>query len=50
MEAKYDEQFQVVFDALNELMAPPQPKHTPIGFTVKESGPRYSTPRKKRTR
>jgi hypothetical protein len=50
MEAKYDEQFQVVFDALNELMAPPQPKRTPIGFTVKESGPCYSTSRKKQTR
>ena len=47
MEAKYDEQFQVVFDALNELMAPPQPKRKPIGFSVKESGPRYSARRKK---
>jgi hypothetical protein len=50
MEAKYDEQFQVVFDALNELMTPPQPQRTPIGFSAKESGPRYSTPRKKQIR
>jgi ORF6N domain len=50
MEAKYDEQFQVVFEALNGLMAPPPAKRTPIGFSVKESGPRYSTRKSQRTR
>ncbi len=32
LENKYDEQFRVVFEALNELMEPPEPKRKPIGF------------------
>jgi len=42
LEAKYDGQFRVVFEALNELMAPPEPKRRPIGFSVKERRARYS--------
>lgn len=42
MEAKYDEQFRVVFEVLNELMAAPEPKRRPIGFSVKERRVRYS--------
>ncbi len=42
LEAKYDGQFRVVFEALNELMAPPEPKRKPIGFSVKERRARYS--------
>jgi len=42
MEAKYDEQFRVVFEVLNELMAAPEPKRKPIGFSVKERRARYS--------
>lgn len=41
LEAKYDGQFRMVFDALNELMAPPEPKHKPIGFNVNDPGTRY---------
>jgi hypothetical protein len=36
IEKKYDDQFCVVFEALNELMAPPEPKRKQIGFSVKE--------------
>jgi hypothetical protein len=32
MEDKYDEQFRVVFEVLNELMSPPEPKRKQIGF------------------
>jgi hypothetical protein len=33
LESKYDEQFKVVFDAIRELMRPPEPgKKRPIGF------------------
>jgi len=42
LEAKYDEQFRVVFEVLNELMAAPAPKRKPIGFRVKERRARYS--------
>lgn len=36
MEQKYDKQFKVVFDALRELMTPPEPKKRRIGFLVSE--------------
>jgi hypothetical protein len=32
LEKKYDAQFKVVFDAIRQLMAPPEPRHRPIGF------------------
>ena len=32
MEKKYDAQFKVVFDAIRELMKPPEPKRRHIGF------------------
>lgn len=32
MEKKYDEQFKVVFEAIYELMKPPEPKKRQIGF------------------
>jgi len=32
LESKYDEQFKVVFDAIRELMTPPEPKRRRIGF------------------
>jgi hypothetical protein len=33
LERKYDKQFKVVFDAIRELMTPPEPpKKRPIGF------------------
>ena len=42
MEKKYDGQFKVVFDALNHLMAEPEPKEKKIGF-VKERQAIYKT-------
>jgi leucyl aminopeptidase len=33
LERKYDTQFKVVFDAIRQLMTPPQPQRKPIGFT-----------------
>jgi len=42
LESKYDEQFRVVFEVLNELTAAPEPKRKPIGFSVKERRTRYS--------
>jgi hypothetical protein len=32
LETKYDAQFRVVFDAIRELMTPPEKSGTPIGF------------------
>ena len=32
LEKKYDAQFRVVFDAIRELMTPPETKHRRIGF------------------
>ncbi|MHC4674484.1 MAG: hypothetical protein ACYTBZ_18515 [Planctomycetota bacterium] len=34
LERKYDAQFKVVFDAIRELMTPPDPKRKRIGFTA----------------
>src|SRR5712691_9303802 len=32
LERKYDRQFKVVFDAIRQLMTPPESKRKPIGF------------------
>ena len=32
LESRYDEQFKVVFDAIRQMMAPPEPKKRRIGF------------------
>lgn len=32
LEKKYDAQFKVVFDAIRQLMAPPEPKRRQLGF------------------
>ena len=47
LEQKYDKQFRVVFDALRELMAPPDPPSKQIGFGVRERQAKYRTKRKK---
>ena len=41
LESKYDEQFRMVFEAIRELMIPPEPKKNPIGFHVREEPPVY---------
>jgi hypothetical protein len=43
LEKKYDAQFKVVFDAIRQLMTPPEPNKRKIGFLVKERSPRYGT-------
>jgi hypothetical protein len=43
LEKKYDAQFKVVFDAIRQLMTPPEPNKRKIGFLVKERAPRYGT-------
>lgn len=48
IEKKYDMQFKVVFDAIRQLMAEPEPKEKKIGFIVKERSARYRTIRSKR--
>ena len=35
LEGKYDRQFKVVFDAIRQLMTPPEPKRKQIGFHAK---------------
>jgi len=32
LEKKYDAQFKEVFEAIRQLMTPPEPKRRPIGF------------------
>ena len=41
LEKKYDAQFKVVFDALCQLMKPPEPSKRKIGFLVKERAALY---------
>jgi hypothetical protein len=41
LEKKYDAQFKVVFDAIRQLMAPPEPKKRKIGFLVEEKVAAY---------
>jgi len=45
LEARYDERFRVMFEVLNDLMAPPEPKRAPIGFRVRERRVRYAVRR-----
>jgi hypothetical protein len=49
LEKKYDTQFKVVFDAIRELMKPPETKKRPIGFLVEEPKVPYITRKKRRS-
>lgn len=40
-EKKYDAQFKVVFEAIRQLMTPPERLRKQIGFHVRERGARY---------
>jgi hypothetical protein len=46
LETKYDEQFQVVFEAIRQLMAPADPPKKQIGFHARERRARYNAIRK----
>jgi hypothetical protein len=41
LEKKYDEQFQVVFEAIRQLMTPPERERRKIGFEAKEAAAPY---------
>ena len=41
LEKKYDAQFKIVFDAIRQIMAPPETKEKKIGFRVRERILRY---------
>jgi len=43
LEKKYDAQFKIVFDAIRQLMATPEPREKKIGFRVREKIARYGT-------
>src|SRR3990167_1486927 len=43
LEKKYDSQFKIVFDAIKQLLAPPEPKKRKIGFIVRERSAKYKT-------
>jgi hypothetical protein len=45
LEKKYDAQFRVVFEAIRELMKPPETKKRPIGFLVEEPHVPYEVSR-----
>jgi hypothetical protein len=47
LEEKYDEQFKVVFEAIHQLMTPPEKTSRKIGFEVKEKRASYGKKRKK---
>lgn len=36
LEKKYDHQFKIVFDAIRELMTPPEPERNQIGFHLRK--------------
>ena len=41
MEKKYDDQFKIVFEAIAELMVPPEEDRKKIGFELKEEQGKY---------
>ncbi|MFH1625563.1 MAG: ORF6N domain-containing protein [Pseudomonadota bacterium] len=49
LEEKYDEQFRVVFEAIRQLMSPPQNSRKKIGFEVKEGSTAYRKRTTKKT-
>ena len=48
LEKKYDAQFKVVFEAIRQLMAPPDRRPRKIGFEVSEKSPKYRTARRRK--
>jgi hypothetical protein len=46
LEKKYDAQFRVVFDAIRQLMTPPEKPRSRIGFKVRERKAAYHVQRK----
>jgi hypothetical protein len=48
LEKKCDKQFRVVFDAMRQLMNPPEPPRRKIGFSVRERRAIYRTAARKK--
>ena len=48
MERKYDSQFKVVFDAIRQLMAPPDKPNRPIGFKPESTKKKQAKKAKRR--
>ncbi len=48
LEKDSDEKFRLIFETLNELMAPPPKKSNPIGFHVCEDAAVYKTKKRKK--
>lgn len=48
LENKYDSKFKIVFDALRELMKPPDKPKRPLGFKVEEKQREYKVRKNKR--
>ena len=48
LERRYNAKFRVVFDAIRELMEPPEKSRRSIGFRVEERGPVYRLRRRRR--
>jgi hypothetical protein len=46
LEKKYDDQFKVVFDAIRQLMMPPEKPRRRVGFEVRERKAAYHVQRK----
>ncbi len=40
----HDQQIQAVFQAIRQLMTPPEPKERKIGFIIKERAAKYGRP------
>ena len=49
LERKYDAQFKVVFDAIREMMKPPESQKRPIGFLVEEPKIPYIKKKKRKS-
>ena len=47
---RHDEEIKVIFDAIRQLMAPPEPKEKKIGFRVRERGVKYRISRHRKTK
>jgi hypothetical protein len=47
LEEKYDGQFKIVFEALHQLITPPEKPRRPFGFSVEEPKVPYTTRKKK---
>ena len=47
---KHDEEIKLIFDAIRQLMTPPEPKEKKIGFRVRERGVKYRISRHRKTK